>query len=82
MKRIRMLTGMAGRGFVYQPGQEVEMDPNAAMRLIAAGAAEPVGLKSNNKATWEMRIPPQIYLERFPHGPNASLAREVIDGAR
>jgi hypothetical protein len=79
MKRVKMLTGMAGRGFAYEPGQEVEMDPNTAMRLIAAGAAAPVGPA---KAVWDMRITPVEYLERFPNGPNAKRARELIDGPR
>lgn len=74
--RVRMLTGMAGPKLLYEPGQEVEIHNNEAMRLIAAGAAEPIvdGAKAKQ---WELRISPAEYLKRLPNGPNAELAREL-----
>ncbi len=27
---------------------------------------------------WELKIPPDKYLERYPNGPNAELARQVL----
>ncbi len=79
--RIRMLTGMAGTeaglAFCYDPGQEIDLYNNQAMRLIAAGAAEPVHPKGKTEARWELRISPQDYLTRFPNGPNRELALEL-----
>ena len=75
--RVRMLTGMAGPSINYVAGQEVEIHNNEAMRLIAAGAAEPIH-KPTTEKKWELRIGPVDYLSRFPDGPNAALARELI----
>lgn len=38
--RIRLLTGIAGRGFSHAPGDVVDMDDAEAARLLAAGYAE------------------------------------------
>ena len=76
--RVRMLTGMAGPSINYAPGQEVEMHNNEAMRLIAAGAAEPIHEPTTEKQ-WELRIGPADYLSRFPDGPNAALARQLVE---
>ncbi len=37
--RVRMITLMAGPGGVYQPGQEVDVDPQIARALAEAGYA-------------------------------------------
>lgn len=39
---VEMLVGMAGVDFSHTPGQQVEMDDQAAKRLIEAGFASPV----------------------------------------
>ena len=81
--RIRMKTGMAGTAadtgvpFCWQPGQEVDVHNNEAMRLIAAGAAEPVHPDGKAEQKWELRISPADYLSRFPNGPNRALALEL-----
>lgn len=43
MRRVRviMLVSMAGEGFTWEPGAEVELPADEAKRLIAAGFAEP-----------------------------------------
>lgn len=40
--RVRMLTGIAGRGFALDPGDEGDFPQDEAVRLIAAGYAVPV----------------------------------------
>jgi len=40
--RIIMKTGLAGHGFAYRSGQEVDLDDATARRLIARGLAVPV----------------------------------------
>lgn len=76
--RVRMLTGMAGPSINYAPGQEVEMHNNEAMRMIAAGAAEPIH-KPTTEEKWELRIGPERYLELYPEGPNAELAHQLVE---
>ncbi len=39
--RIIMRTGLAGHGFAYRSGQEVDLDEAAARRLISRGLAVP-----------------------------------------
>ncbi len=76
--RVRMLNGMAGPSLNYVAGQEVEMHNNEAMRLIAAGAAEPIHNPPTEKQ-WELRIGPARYLELYPEGPNADLAHQLVE---
>lgn len=38
--KIRMLTAMAGNRFAYQSGDEVDLPPKEALRLIERGGAE------------------------------------------
>lgn len=40
--RVRLLTGLAGRGFSHAPGAVIEVKADEGRRLIAAGFAEPV----------------------------------------
>ena len=40
--RVRFLTGMAGRGFAYVPGQEVVLKRAEAHRLIQNNVCEPI----------------------------------------
>ena len=79
--RVRFLTGMAGRGFAYEPGQEVVLKRAEAHRLIQNNVCEPILVTEKNKR-WTIGKTPAWYLKRFPRGPNAALAREMIDGAR
>ncbi len=81
--RIRMLTGMAGTKaglpFCYDPGQEIDVHNNEAMRLIASGAAEPVHPKGKYPhKEWKLQITPTEYRDRFPNGPNIKLALSLI----
>ena len=69
---------MAGPSVLYMPGQEVEMHNNEAMRLIAAGYAEPIH-KPTTEKLWELRIGPARYLELYPEGPNADLAHRLVE---
>ncbi|MCW5777453.1 MAG: hypothetical protein KIS87_13535 [Phycisphaeraceae bacterium] len=39
MRRVKLLTGLAGDGFSFAPGQIVEMDEQEAEAYIAAGYA-------------------------------------------
>ena len=68
---------MAGPRLYWPRGAEVEVHENEAMRLIAAGVAEPI-VPGGSVGTWEMRISPKQYLERFPAGPQADRARALI----
>ncbi len=81
--RVRFLTGMAGRGFAYEPGQEVVLKRAEAHRLMQhqPPVCEPV-LATGTEKQWTIGKTPAWYLSRFPTGPNAPLARELIDGAR
>ena len=38
--RVRLLTGLAGRGFSHAPGAVIEVKADEGRRLIAAGFAE------------------------------------------
>ena len=42
---IKLLTSMAGEGFVHQFGEEIELDAAAEKRLIERGLAEAVAVK-------------------------------------
>lgn len=80
--RVRMLTSMAGVDFAFRVGEEVEMADQVAIRLLASGQAEhilPVGAGGRSK-DWPLAgISPADYLKRFPTGPNADLARRVVE---
>jgi hypothetical protein len=39
---IKLLTGIAGEGFSYLPGEVVNLDKETEKRLIKSGQAEPV----------------------------------------
>jgi len=49
--RIIMRTGLAGHGFAYRSGQEVDLDEATARRLIARGLAVPARETSFEIAT-------------------------------
>ncbi len=85
--RIRVLVSRAGidlatgKHFSQPPGYEYEEDDNTALRMIAAKQAEPINVGRPAQETprqWELRISPAEYLERFPNGPNAERARELL----
>ncbi len=40
--RVRLLTGLAGRGFSHAPGAVIEVKADEGRRLIEAGFAEPM----------------------------------------
>ncbi len=40
--RVRLLTGLAGRGFSHAPGAVIRVSTGEGRRLIEAGFAEPV----------------------------------------
>lgn len=82
--RIKLTTSMAGVGFAYKRGQEVEMDDATALRLLSSNQATqviPAGLGVRSK-DWPLAISPQEYLKRFPAGPNVALAHQVLGSAR
>lgn len=54
--RIRMLVCHAGRGFVRNVGDEVELAEAEAQRLIAAGHAEPCASAPKRKAGRGRRV--------------------------
>jgi hypothetical protein len=73
---------MAGPSVLLRKGQEVTLDQATALRYIAAGLAASVNgdtVTVGGMARWEMRITPADYLQRFPTGPNAALARQLIE---
>lgn len=82
-----MTQGMAMAVGVRDPGAEYDLDDNEAMRLIAGGFAESVaatapGSGGRTPRAKEFRDQvgktPQAYLKRFPTGPNAAWAREIL----
>lgn len=81
MLRVRMKTCLAGVGFVYMPGQEVELEDRVALRLLASKEAEHIiPPESGTSPDWVLKgITPAEYLRRFPTGPNAGLARRVVE---
>lgn len=50
-------------------GSEADLKP-----LVDTGAARWAG----GEPTWTLATPPAEYLERYPDGPNAALARRVL----
>lgn len=79
-----MKTSMAGVGFAYKRGQEVEMDDTTALRLLASEQAEhviPESPSGGRSKDWPLKgISPADYLKRHPTGPNADLARKCLAG--
>lgn len=79
-----MLTSIVGPTIAVGPGEEVEMDNLTAHRLIASGQAEQVLPPSSgedrtfSKSDWALAISPAEYLHRFPMGPNADRARQLL----
>lgn len=82
MMRVRMKTSMAGADFLYKRGQEVELEDRVALRLLASEQAEHVipATAGGPSKDWPLGILPAEYLRRFPTGPNADLARQVLAG--
>ena len=81
LMRIRMLTSIAGAGFAYRRGAEVDMPDRDALRLLATGQAEhvlPAAAPGAMPASWTLAKSPAEYLKLYPTGPNAGLAREVL----
>lgn len=82
MMRVRLKTSMAGIGFAYKRGQEVDMEDTVALRLLASNQAEhviPENAAGGQSKDWPLGISPSDYLRRFPTGPNADLARRVVE---
>lgn len=80
--RVRLLTSMAGMSFAYKRGQEVELDDATALRLLASNQAEhiiPATVTGGQSKDWPLGIAPADYLRRFPTGPNADLARRIVE---
>lgn len=42
MKRIKLVCGIVGDNFAYQPGDEIDWDATEADRFIAKGIARPI----------------------------------------
>ena len=56
----------------HKAGTAPSFDPARAAWLEQHGYFEPP------PPEWTLATPPEIYLERFPDGPNAELARRVL----
>lgn len=71
-----------------KPGQTVEVEDGLAVSLIERGIAIPVKARKveravkepeENAAVWHLKTSPADYLEQYPDGPNAELARRVLE---
>lgn len=61
-----------------QPGEDVRpsaVDAARFAKLLEAGLAEPV---ADDPPDWPLATPPREYLDRWPSGPQADLARELL----
>lgn len=50
MPKVKLLTSMAGIDFSHNQGDEIDCSEAEALRYIAAGIAEPVGVQKPEKA--------------------------------
>lgn len=53
--QITILVSLAGDGFAWNPGENVEVEDGEAVRLIEAGFAEPVRTVTREKAVASKR---------------------------
>ena len=79
--RVRFLKMDAGVSFVRRRGEEYDLPDAEAMRLMDAGRVElvlPPGNDDGGRGWPFAGIGPRTYLQRFPTGPNADLARHCL----
>jgi hypothetical protein len=79
-----------GLWLVYhrRTGRVEEVEPEVGDRLLTSGShvVRPGGKPGEYQRpdgapqAWTLAISPEEYLARYPDGPNAELARAVLDG--
>lgn len=82
MIRVRVLVPFWDQMYgAPKPGTELEMADHHAIPLIRGRIVEAVAPDAGQvmDPRWEFRISPARYLQRFPTGRNAALARQVLD---
>lgn len=65
--------------FRGNPGETVtdpDLPESVIQRLVADGSARIIG---GEVSTWRLSMSPEVYLDRYPNGKHAELARRVID---
>lgn len=73
------ITAWTQRGLVavLETGAEVS---SGVERAVAEPVAEKATAEPDGPEKWTLTMGPEEYLERFPDGPNADLARAHVEG--